>query len=490
MEEVSALAALGEGEREQALARFKILQPFVEGQATLSAVARQQDIPLRTIQHWASRYYKYGLAGLARKRRADRGQRRVEPELQQLVEGLALQKLGLTAAAIHRRVREVAEQKGWSVPSYDCVYDIIRSLDPGLVMLAHEGVKSYQNAYDLLYRREASCPNEIWQADHSPLDIWLLDNGESLRPWLTVVEDDYSRSIMGYFLTFEAPSSLNTSLALRQAIWRKSDPNWPLCGIPEIFYSDHGSDFTSHHLEQVAADLKIRLVFSTAGVPRGRGRIERFFRTVNQLLLHRLPGYGPHGKPLTKPQLSLAEFEQAFHHFLLHEYHQRPQLDLKGTPQARWEANGFLPQMPESLEKLDLLLLTVAKTRLVRRDGIRFQNMRYVDPTLAAYIGAEVVIRYDPRDMAEIRVFHQNRFLCAAICQELAGQTISLKEIIRARNQRRRQLQQELRDYQATVERLLDTRRQQEPPEVLPTPVASEEPDAPPTPKLKRYYND
>ena len=56
---------------------------------------------------------------------------------------------------------------------------------------------------------------------------------------------------------------------------------------------DYGSDFTSRHLEQVAVDLKIRLIFSTAGKPRGRGKIERFFKSLSQVFLSRLPGYGP-----------------------------------------------------------------------------------------------------------------------------------------------------------------------------------------------------
>jgi putative transposase len=30
---------------------------------------------------------------------------------------------------------------------------------------------------------------------------------------------------------------------------------------PEVLYTDNGSDFTSKHLEQVAVDLKIRLIF-------------------------------------------------------------------------------------------------------------------------------------------------------------------------------------------------------------------------------------
>src|SRR5438552_13023938 len=83
--------------------------------------------------------------------------------------------------------------------------------------------------------------------------------------------------------------------------------------------------------------------------------------------------------------------------------------------------------MPEALEQLDLLLLTVPTARKVHPDGIRFQGLRYIDTTLAAYIGESVLLRYDPRDLAEVRVFYQDRFLCRAICQELAGETVALR---------------------------------------------------------------
>ena len=105
-------------------------------------------------------------------------------------------------------------------------------------------------------------------------------------------------------------------------------------------------------------------------------------------------------------------------------------------PQQRWEAGAFIPLMPDSLEQLDLLLLTVAKPRKIHPDGIHFQGLRYLDPVLAAYVGDTVIIRYDPRDMAEIRVFTGTGFLCRAICPELAGTTISLKDITAARNAR------------------------------------------------------
>ena len=58
-------------------------------------------------------------------------------------------------------------------------------------MLAHEGPSAYEQAFDLLHRFEAEQPNELWQADHTPLDILVLDSsGRSVKPWLTVILDE------------------------------------------------------------------------------------------------------------------------------------------------------------------------------------------------------------------------------------------------------------------------------------------------------------
>jgi putative transposase len=366
-------------------------------------------------------------------------------------------------------------------------------LPADLVTPAHDGTKAYSETFELVHRRESDRPNAAWQADHTPLDILLLrPDGNAAKPWLTTVIDDYSRAVAGYFLSFEAPSALHTSLALRQPIWRKEDPRWIVCGIPDVLYTDNGSDFTSQHLEQVGADLKIRLVFSIPGKPRGRGRIERFFSTVNEMFLCELEGYAPPGGAVRgKPTLTLAEFDTKFRDFLLGVYHSRENSETKMQPVERWEASGFLPRMPDSLEQLDLLLVQVAKARQVRADGIHFQSLRYISTTLAAYVGETVTLRFDPRDMAEIRVFHGDRFLCQAVCAELAGATVPLREILRARNGRRRELRAVLRDRQNTVDTLLELKRGE----------ASEKPNAqtenkeksadrPAAPRLKRYRNE
>jgi putative transposase len=486
------LSNLSDTVRSAALERFHLIRPFLEEGVPLPTLARQHGLSLRTARRWVQRYRTGGLAALGRKLRADKGTRRaLLPSLAELVEALALQKPAPSVATIHRKVAAIATEQGLHVPSYDVVHDTVRQLDPALVTLAHAGSKVYSDTFDLLYRREADAPNAIWQADHTLLDILLIDEkGHTRKPWLTVILDDYSRAVAGSMVAFEAPSALHTALALRQAIWRKPEPMWQVCGIPGILYTDHGSDFTSQHLEQVCADLKIQAIFSQVGQPRGRGRIERFFNTVNQLLLARLPGYAPAGfATRVTPVLDLRSFTQAFEHFVLHEYHQTPHSATGILPQARWSANGFLPQLPISLEHLDLLLLTVAKPRRVHQDGLRFQALRYIDPTLAAYVGEEVTIRYDPRDMAEIRVYHQERFLCRAVCQELAGETVSLKDIIRARQRRKRELQRQVSVRQSLIDQLLAAPVPSVATRAAP-PSSPASPASQPRVALKRYHNE
>ena len=331
--------------------------------------------------------------------------------------------------------------------------------------------------------------------------MWVLgEHDRPVKPWLTVILDDYSRAVAGYRLSVAAPSALQTALALRDAIWRKLEPAWHVCGIPDVFYTDHGSDFTSQHLEQVALDLSMQLIFSTVGVPRGRGKIERFFQTVSQLFLCTQPGYAPTGPArIGDSLLTLTALEQRLRRFLIEDYHQRIHGETDQAPQARWDASGFLPRLPDSLEHLDLLLLTVATPRVVRHDGIHFQGLRYLDLTLAAYVGEAVTIRYDgeavtirydPRDLAEIRVFYQESFLCRAVCQELAGSTISLKELVHARRQRQR----ELRAGLLLRSHLVDTLLAGTPGDAMPRDVPLDPPlpehTARRAPALKRYIHE
>ena len=412
----------------------------------------------RTAQRWLRRYRANGLIGLVRSIRDDAGNRKLPADFASLIEGLALRNPRPSVAAIHRQTVKIAEARQVAAPAYATVHALIRDLDPALITLAQEGQAAFRNRYELIHRHRAEAPNALWQADHTALDILIVDaNGKHVRPWLTVILDDYSRAVAGYMAFLGAPSALYTSLTLRQAIGRKLEPSWPICGIPNVLYVDHGSDFTSIHLEQVTVALRIELVHSTVGRPQGRGKIERFFGTINTELLPQLAGHLTQGHPERTPTLSLAELDAALAAFMVGVYNQRPHSQTGETPHAAWLSQGWLPRMPDSLDDLDLLLLTVAKARTVRRDGIRFQGLRYIDPTLAAYVGEAVTIRYDPRDLSEIRVFHQNRFLCRAVSPEQAGRTVTLKDIETARAAYRRSLRAQIRERVARVTDFLPT---------------------------------
>ena len=85
------LAALPEEARKLALDRFRLLQPHLEQGRLLRSVAVEAGIPLRTAQRWVMGYQRFGLAALARKRRADAGKLRVvSRKLKEIIEGLAL----------------------------------------------------------------------------------------------------------------------------------------------------------------------------------------------------------------------------------------------------------------------------------------------------------------------------------------------------------------------------------------------------------------
>lgn len=478
-----------------AIEKFHIIQPHLEDNVSKIEIARLHGLDRKTIAHWLSCYQTEGLSGLKRKNRIDRGQPAyINDDLKKVIEALALKNPPISISAIHRKAIRIAQHQEWNNPSYKVVYRIIKQLNSSLKLLAHKGSKAYAQSYELIYRRESNKPNQLWQADHCLLDILLLDEtGNAKKPWLTIIIDDYSRVICGYYLCFDAPCSLNTALALRQAIWRKSDKAWPICGIPDIFYTDNGSDFKSSHIEQVCIDLKIQTKFSIPGKPRGRGRIERFFLTLNQLLLVELPGYIPSGYKETKAVLPIEVFDHLFIQFVTQNYHHRLHSGFNQTPLQRWSQDAFLPRLADSLEQLDLLLLTMLGTRIVRRDGIHFKNFRYISPVLAPYVGEKITIRYDPRDLAEIRVFYGNKFICQAICQELAGEQVSLKEIIRARRKQKQELNKILESRRLLLNQYQKSVDPHQPDQITPPPIntnLSPEKKSSKKKKLKLYKND
>jgi putative transposase len=182
------LTAFTEEERQEAMKRFAVLQPHLNGDVPLSEAARNAGAPLRSAQRWLARYRADGLIGLVRAQRSDTGNRKLPEEPVELIEGMALSKPRPSAAAIYRNITALATQRNWASPSYSSVYGIVRRLDPAMVTLAQDGAAVFRDRYELIYRHRAEGPNAIWQADHTLLDVMVLDaNGQAVRPWLTII---------------------------------------------------------------------------------------------------------------------------------------------------------------------------------------------------------------------------------------------------------------------------------------------------------------
>jgi putative transposase len=125
-------------------------------------------------------------------------------------------------------------------------------------------------------RFEADRPNELWTGDalHGP-----TIGGR--KTYLFAFLDDHSRAIVGHRFGF-AEDTVRLAAALRPALGSR--------GVPDGIYVDNGSAFVDAWLLRACAKLGIRLIHSTPGRPQGRGKIERFFRTVREQFLVEITG--------------------------------------------------------------------------------------------------------------------------------------------------------------------------------------------------------
>jgi putative transposase len=151
-EPTAPLVELTEAERELAWSRWLVLAPTVEDGVPLTRSASHAGVPVSTARRWLARYRSAGLAGLARCSRSDRGHRRTHPELVQIIEALALRKPRPSTAAIPRRVQRIARERGWREPAERTVASIVGAIDPGLMMLAHDGPSAFRDRFELAYR--------------------------------------------------------------------------------------------------------------------------------------------------------------------------------------------------------------------------------------------------------------------------------------------------------------------------------------------------
>ena len=322
-----------------------------------------------TLDDWIRAYRAGGFGALIPKQRASVP--RTPRVLLEQAEALRRENPARTGAQI---ARIIAEANGGRGPSASTVKRHLRAV--GLTRAQLRGERSSFGRF------EAQAPNELWVADclHGP-----IISGK--RAILFAVLDDHSRLVVGARFA-HAESTVRLEGVLRAAFQAR--------GLPSRLYVDNGAPYASRQLARVCAAVGVHLVHSTPGRPQGRGKIERFFRTLRDGMLVELEG--------DKLPADLAELERLLQAWIERVYHRRVHSETEMTPLARF--GGFQPRYPTAAELREAFMW--AETRLVSKTAtVSLQGNSYeVDQALC---GRRVELRFDPYDLATIEVYYAGR---------------------------------------------------------------------------------
>jgi transposase InsO family protein len=382
-----------------ALFRYGLIAPLVletlpRGELTRRAqeiAARLYDMPhstrrqvsVDTLLEWTLRYRRNGLAALIPKPRQDRGQQRaIAPETAALIERLKRANPHRTGTALLRQLAPASEPHLAGGLSASTLYRFLRARGLTERQLLLDKAAAHK-------KYEAEFANQTWQSDML-FGPWVQRAGPGGYPgkiqvFLQATLDDASRLIP--HAQFYPNQGLDAFLdCLRQAIAAR--------GIPTRLYMDNAKIYRSPQLARIAASIGILIIHTPPYQPEGRGKIERFFRSVREQFLASLE---------PKALLSIEQLNERLWHWLDTVYHRREHSALQTTPLLRWQRDiQQVRQLPPTTDMRRLFFHRV--DRLVRRDSTFLLRNRFFEapPQLA---GKRIEVRFDPLDLAHVEIY-------------------------------------------------------------------------------------
>lgn len=297
----------------------------------------------------------------------------------ELAVALKLERPGRTATQV---CRIIAADRGWA-PSPRTVQRLFER--QGL------NVRPDGRAPEAFARFEADVTNALWTGDalHGPIV-------DGRKVFLLAFIDDHSRLLVGYRWC-HAEDTVRLEAALRAGLVAH--------GVPAGIYVDNGSAFASKPLLRACASLGIRLTHSTPRRPEGRGKIERFFRTVRDQFLIEVD--------MTVP-VDLAELNRLFTAWVEGVYHHRVHSETGEAPLTRFDAT--VVRFPTAAELHEAFLWSEMRTVTKVATVSLFGNHYQVDTAL---VGQRVELVFDPFDLTRIDVRVHSRPMGAAVPQHI-----------------------------------------------------------------------
>jgi putative transposase len=344
-----------------------------------------------TLRHWLKDYRRGGFEALLPKARADRGRSRALP--QAVADALMTFKDENPALTIPELIRAVRES-GLAPASLALPRSTVHRL------LTRAGLMHKQPPEPSAKDRRAFAfarAGELWMSDvmHGP--SVTVSGGTRRKTYLVAFIDDATR-LVPYCAFTLAESTQAFLVVFKQALMRR--------GIPSRLYVDNGANYRSQQLALVCAKLGIALIHARPYQPAGKGKIERWFRTVRAQLLARLTA---------QDTASLDALNRRLWAWVEGEYHHTPHRGLdEQTPLDRWAISADQVRLAGRELDLDALFLFEAKRRVQRDRTVSLNGTLFeVDALL---VGETVTLRYEPSAPASrgIEVWHNGQFVSRA----------------------------------------------------------------------------
>jgi putative transposase len=345
-------------------------------------------VSYRTLRWWIQRYKTAGLAGLCDGMNTPRKNK-----------GSCV---AIPTDVLEEAVRLRQERSDRTVVQIVKLLESSRNIEPGTIsprtlarQLKNKGAtrKKIERGDGYFQRRECLYANEMWQADTS-FALWLPDPvnpNKRKRTKLIAFIDDASRLCVHaeFYFDEKLPNLVD---AFSKALLKRGKPNQLLL--------DNGSNYRSLLMEGMCAQLEIELSFCKPRRPQGKGKIERWFKTLKESWLEEASRAGI---------VSLDELNKQLHSWIEHEYHARIHSEIEMTPTARWARDDSRIRYVASDEIRRALMIRERRrvhpsTSTVVLDGEDFQ----VSPS---YAGEFVEVRWHPDRIGEIEIWHEGTFV-------------------------------------------------------------------------------
>ena len=404
---------------EVALARYAVIAPLVcremsreelweEIKRVANVVHRFPDghrrVSRRSIRRWRQYYLKGrahcepGLEALHPKERTDQGEPRIlPPEIIERAVALREEMPSRKTGRIIELLKLEAEAGGLSAPE-------VKESTLNYHLRRKKATRKRLRSKGRAFRRfQHPHRNSCWQGDWAD-GIWLehpTKPGKSRKCYLHAFIDDRTRYIphAEFYLRQNLPCLED---CLRKAILKG--------GIPEMTYVDNGSSYQAGQFKKIAARLGTNLVFATEFCPEGKGKVERWIRTVKDDFF-------------AEAQVSEVKNLEELNTFLwawLEVYHDRIHSSTKATPRQLWRTEVGRARVVEPEKLVDIFLWE--ETRKVDKSGtFQLDGNRY--PVSEHLVREVVEVRFNPFDLEKVRVYYQGLFVESTSPEKLVTRT-------------------------------------------------------------------